>query len=333
VIFWGTVPICHLLKIPHPAALWYAGLLLLPTLWLPVLKGVLQGQHKFAGLGWLQILEGIGRLGAIGIGVLLLRSQASGAIFAVLAGLSITTIWGAWLNRQVWLHKSAIRFDWRRWVGLVVPLTMGLGSVILMYTLDTLFVQSLFYDPHARSFYIGAMFTGFAMFQFIAPVTLVMFPKIVHSIAHSEKTDALKLTVAVAAGFGCLAAVGCTIFPKLPIELIFFRSPEMWPASRLVPWFAWAYLPLILANVLISNLLAHKRFQAAPWLLVVPVIFGLTMLLLSPILLGQKDFFFAFELLIVTLGLFNLLLFGVASWFTWRRPAKGFSDLAPGAAH
>jgi len=43
--------------------------------------------------------------------------------------------------------------------------------------------------------------------------------------------------------------------------------PDKIAAAPLVPWYAWALVPLTLANVLIQNLLARGRFAAMPWLI------------------------------------------------------------------
>ena len=171
------------------------------------------------------------------------------------------------------------------------------------------------------------MFIGFAMTQFIAPIAAVMFPTIVRNMALSKKTDALLLTLAVTGGFACLAATGCTLFPKLPLAILF---PDKIGASVLVPSYVWVLVPLALANVLIQNLLARGRFAATPWLIAVPILYVLTLLAFKSRLVALPDDFSAFKVIIHIMGFFCLLLFGVAAWFTWRKPVNEVSD--PGSA-
>jgi O-antigen/teichoic acid export membrane protein len=172
------------------------------------------------------------------------------------------------------------------------------------------------------------MLTGYANTQFIAPITSVMFPKIVRSLARSEKTDALTLTLVGTAAFACLAAAGCTLFPRLPLQVLFFTRPEMVQAAFLVPWFAWSLLPLTLANVLIQNLLARERFAATPWLMLVPVVYGLTLMAIAPALL-RMQIFDAFKCVVQTIGCFALLLFAVAARFTWHKPETAAKKSRP----
>jgi len=222
---------------------------------------------------------------------------------------------------------------------------LGMGAVMFISSIDFLFVNSLFFDRDATAgvsgipraallelhrtgidrvtLYSGAMLTGYAIIQFIAPITSVMFPRIVRSVARAEKTDALALAVIITGAFGCLAAVGCTILPKLPLQILYFTRPAMVQAAPLVRWFGWALAPLTIANVLIQNLLARERFDSTPWLIIVPVIYGLSLMAIAPVLVSMPMANFeAFKCVVQTIGCFSLLLFAVAAWFTWRKPAK-----------
>jgi hypothetical protein len=129
--------------------------------------------------------------------------------------------------------------------------------------------------------------------------------------------------------FGAIAALGCTLFPKLPLRLMYFSNREMWTAAPLVPWFAWALLPLTVANVLVQNILARARFQAVPWLVLVPAIYAACLCLQARGLLAMEPFD-AFTRVIQTLGCASLLLCGIAAWFSRGLPAANASG--PGSA-
>src|SRR5581483_276187 len=205
-------PICRGLKIPNPMVIWWTLLLCLTSLWSPIVKGLLQGKHQFGGLGALPMLEGAGRFAVVAIFVLGFNGQAASAMSAALLASTVSLLTGVWLSRQVWTgHRDAI-FNWRSWMRGAVPLTIGLGTVLLMSSIDMIFVQSLFTDTHQTALYGGAMFTGFAIIQFIAPVTTVMFPRIVRAMAHGQSSEGMKMTLAATFLFGCTAAMGCTLF-------------------------------------------------------------------------------------------------------------------------
>jgi len=131
-------PLSVWLKINHPVALWLSVALGLPGSWGPVLKGALQGVHRFAGMGILQALDGPVRFMAMIIIVLLLHGQSVGAILAVgLGQLSVVAV-GIWMTRDL-LVLPKVQFQWNKWVRRSLPLIIGLGIVNLMYSIDLIF--------------------------------------------------------------------------------------------------------------------------------------------------------------------------------------------------
>ncbi|MGA3180315.1 MAG: hypothetical protein ABSF38_08245 [Verrucomicrobiota bacterium] len=313
-------PVSAALGVNNPAALRIMILCILPLIWGPVFKGLLQGEHRFAPLGWLLMLEGVIRLGTFILLVLILKGGAASGIWAVFTGQYVIMALGIGLTWKVWSAKTSIPFSWKEWLKRGAPLTMGFAAYVIMTRLDNVFVRSLFFAKAYQKevkLYICAMLVGFAITQFIAPITTVMFPTIVRNLALSKKSDTLVTTLGVTGVFACLAAVGGTLFPKVPLVILHYNME----AAPLVPWFAWAVLPLTLAYVLIQNLLAQERYAAAPWLILVPVLYGLTLMAEAPELV-RMPMFGAFERVILTLGLFCLLLFAVAAWFTWHKPSS-----------
>lgn len=318
-------PISRLLNVSNPAALYFTVFLVLTTLWVPIGKGLLQGRHQFGGLGWLQITDGLGRFGVLVLMVKIFHAKAAGGMFAAVVGQVVTVVIGAWLTRELWLSRAAVRFHWKSWFGQAVPLTLAYGTVQVMTRVDTIFVQGLFSDKMQTGLYDGAMLTGFAIVQFVAPVALVMFTRVAQNVARAERTDSLGLTLAATTLFGLVAAIGCTVLPQLPLRLMFLTNPAIWTAAPLVPWFAWSLLPLTVANVLVQNILAHGRYRAVPWLVLVPFVYAAGLCLQASALLDMKPFD-AFIRVIQTLGGASLLLCAVAAWFCRALPTGVSAD-------
>lgn len=313
---WLRDDLIRLWKISNPASVWVTVLLALGSMWLPIMMGVLQGRQNFLWLGWVAILNGVGRFVAVAIIVLLLGGFAAGAITGALLGVVVAMFFAVWHTRDVWFGQAAA-FEWRAWLARVVPLTLGLGASQFMVSADMIVVQSIF-DKDTTGFYGAAGMIGRALVVFTAPMMSVMFPKVAASAASGEKSSVLAQALGATALLGGCAALGCTLLPELPLQLI---APKRFLViAPLVPWFAWCMLPLTLANVLISGLLARRRYEAVPWLVLVAAGYGLTLLLLSPHFVatsraaGNTQ---AFQLVVQTLGAFGLLLLAVAAWFTW----------------
>ncbi|MCL5098970.1 MAG: hypothetical protein M1608_15830, partial [Candidatus Omnitrophica bacterium] len=291
------------LKIDNPSALWITVFIGLAALWFPIVQGLLQGRQDFLWMGWSLIANGAGRFLSVAVIVLVLGGLAAGAMTGALLGMIVAIGLGAWQIRPL-CRQSRLPFAWRPWLARVVPLTLGTGTCMFMLSADMIIVQSHF-DKNTTGLYAAAGMIGRGLVFFTIPLTAVMFPKIVRSAARAEKTDVLALALGATALTGGMAALGCTLFPWLPLRIIYKAS--FLSIAPLVPWFAWGMLPLTLANVLVSNLLARSQFAAVPWLMLVAVAYGVALYYCPH----------SFTAVAQTLGVFNLILLAVAAWFTW----------------
>jgi O-antigen/teichoic acid export membrane protein len=306
------------LKITNPVALWMTVMIGLASLWSPIVRGVLQGLQNFRGLGLVLILDGMGRFAAILV-ILWLGGQAAGGMTGALIGQGVSVVVGAWWLRSV-LRKPGARMDWRPWLRRVAPLTLGIGSIQFMCNADVVYVQAVF-AADKTPLYMPAAMIGLALVTFTTPLASVMFPKVVRSAALTQDTRALRQALRATVLLGGLAAAACTVLPKLPLQIIFFSRPTYWEAAPLVPWFTWSLLPLILANLLMSNLLARERYAIVPWAVLIAVGYGVGLAGLKPRLLQMAEMD-AFRSVIQTLGAFSLILLGLATIFSWREKVR-----------
>ena len=312
-IFWKQV--LAGLQINNPLALAATVAVGLVAMWMPVVMGLMQGRQNFIWLGWINIINGVGRLGMICLMVVVLGAMAAGAMTAVFIGMAAVVALGAWQTRDVWATAQS-KVKWLEWLQRVVPLTLGLGVGTFMLSADMIFVQKYF-PAEKTGFYAAAGMIGRALIFFTQPLTMVMFPKIAHSAARSQKTDVLALTLGATALAGAAAAIACTLVPWLPLRAAMYDKTFLEISTPLVPWFAWGMLPLTLSNVLISSLMARSRFSSVPWLVLVAVGYGVALMLVGRHAGGLADTQAGLRQMIQTLGGFNLILFGVCAWFTW----------------
>ncbi|MHB8521258.1 MAG: lipopolysaccharide biosynthesis protein [Limisphaerales bacterium] len=302
-----------LFKITNPFALWATVAIGLMSLWSPVVKGVLQGQQSFAGLGWVLILDGVGRFVAVTV-ILVLGGQAAGGMTGALIGQVVSLLLGAWFIRAALAGRGA-RIDWRPWLRHAVPLTLGIGSIQFMSNADVVYVQSVFPEGMPSLRYMPAAMIGLAMVTFTTPLAAVMFPKVVRGTALTQESNAARHAIGTTVLLGGASVLACTLWPKLPLQIIYFSKPIYWEAAPLVPWFVWCLLPLVLANVLLTNLLARERFAVVPWVMLVAIGYGVALATMRPWLLSL-DAVTAFRAVVQTLGAFSLLLLAISAWFT-----------------
>jgi O-antigen/teichoic acid export membrane protein len=307
-VFQGTI--IERWKITNPVGIWVTLLVVLFSLWLPIFWGALQGQQNFLWLGWSMMLNAAGRLGLAVVVVLVLGGYAAGMMSGVCLGLGAAVGIAVWQTRRIWTQPS-LPFDWRTLLRQVIPLIFGFGAFQFLFTADTIFVKAYF-DQDTAGFYGSAGTLSRALMWLVGPLAAVMFPRIVHSEAKSEKTDLMNL---VLVGTGILAAVGAVMLSVLGPWIVRIVSGARFVevASSLLPWYAGAMVPLALANVLLNNLMARSFFRVVPALCLLAVGYGfaLTRFHSSPVSVLK------------TLAFFNVLLLGVCAWGNWSINQRG----------
>ncbi len=300
--------ILKLLQISNPVGLWITLVTCLFAMWLPLFGGVLQGQQNFFWLGWVMMLNGVGRITIAALAVFLVGGYATGMMAGVLLGFLVGSLIALGQCSALWRMPSS-PFDWHKLLAQVGPLLLGFGAFQVLFTADTFFVKACFTADQTDA-YFGAGTLSRALLWLVGPLAAVMFPRIVHSAAKAEKSDLMRLvflgTLVLAVG----GAVGLWTVGPFVVKVIY---PARYAAQTiaLLPWYAWAMVPLALANVLLNDLLARGLFRVVPSLIVLALgyAFTLTQLHDSPVTVLK------------VLGGFNLLLLAVSGWFAYRAPS------------
>lgn len=305
-----------LLQINNPVGLWITLAACLFALWLPLFSGVLQGQQNFLWLGWAMMLNGVGRISIAALAVFALGGYATGMLSGVLLGLLVGAGIVLWQSSALWRLPSA-KFDWRELLAQVGPLMLGFGAFQVLFTADTVFAKSYFTGDQTDA-YFGAGTLSRALMWLVGPLAAVMFPRIVHSAAKAEESNLMRVVLLGTLVLAVGGALGLWLLGPFVVKLIY---PSRYAAQAIVllPWYAWAMVPLALANVLLNNLLARGFFRVVPSLIVLALgyLFALTRFHDSPVTVLK------------VLGSFNLLLLAVSGWFSYRGSS---SDGKPAAA-
>ena len=297
------------LKLPPPA-LWLALLAALPSVLTPALFGVLQGRQDFRWLGIAGIVNNAALFCGMGVAVTWMAPTATGAVAGFCAGWWAAFAFALHRTRSHWQVPPA-RFDFMRFFGTFIPLSLGMGLPTFMLRWDYLTVNRFFEASQGTDGYTAARVVGGAVAYLTTALTWVLFPKIVQSVARSEKTPALMQALGAAALVGAGAALGCMVLPELPLRIL---APKYVSFSRLVPMCVWAIIPLSLSTILINNLMARERYGVVRWILVLAGGYWATLRLYHP----------SFEAVIGVMGGFCTLLLATSVLCTWvagRRPA------------
>ena len=136
--------------------------------------------------------------------------------------------WPSGKPRSLWL-LHAQPFDWRGLLKQIVPLMLGFAAVQFFFTADTMFVKAYFSGDDA-AFYVSAGTLSRALMWLVVPLATVMFPKIVHSVARSEKSNLLGVVLLGTAVLAAGGALGLTILGPWVVKLVYRKT--MFPSRR-----------------------------------------------------------------------------------------------------
>lgn len=282
--------------------------LILASLWLPMFSGVVQGRQDFFWLGWATIVGGGGRFVAAGFLVLALGFGAAGMMAGALIGVGFSAWIVIWRSRDLWTLASE-KFETSDLRRQIVPLVFGFGALQFMFTADTMFAKAYFTGDQMAP-YVAAGTLSRALLWLVLPLAQVMFPKIVHASAKSEKTNLFNLVVLGTAVLAVCGGLGLWIVGPIVVKIV-YKTSYVAATTALLPWYAGAMVPLAMANVMVNDLLARACYAVVPWMVVLALAYGFTL----PAMLNH--FPGRLEVVLQTLGVFNLLLFGVCAWFAW----------------
>ncbi|MCO5051772.1 MAG: hypothetical protein M9920_05670 [Verrucomicrobiae bacterium] len=286
-------------------------LAVLVALLAPLYTGVLQGKQDFLWMGWSAVGAALGRIVIAAVLVLAFAGGATSMVLGVFLGVGIGLVIALWRSRELWTLPGEA-FDGKSLWRQVGPLILGFGVCQFMFTTDTMYAKAFFPGAEMKQ-YVAAGTLARALLWLVLPLAAVMFPKLVHSSAKSEKTNLFGIVLLGTAILAIGGAIGLWLLGPVAVRIVY--QPEDVPGTvALLPWYTGAMIPLALANVMANDLLARSKFAAVPWMVAVAAGYAVVL----PLLL--KQFPGRMEVVLQTLAAFNVLLFVVCGWFTWRKP-------------
>lgn len=306
-------------QLAGPSGLWITLPVILMSLWMPLFSGILQGRQDFFWLGWATIFGGVGRLVGGAAIVFLFFPTAGGLMAGALIGTGVAAVVGVWRTRDLW-KLAPEKFDVKSTLGQVLPLMLGFGAYQFMFTSDTMFAKA-FFSADSMKDYGAAGTLCRALLWLVTPLATVMFPKIVHSHAKSEKSNLLGLVMLGTALLGICGAAGLWLVGPIVVKIV-YSSGTVGATIALIPWYAGAMIPLALVNVLVNDLLARARYAVVPAMIALVLVYSFTLPKLLHRFPGHM------EVILQTLTVFNLILLGICGLFMLRAKSKVQSPMS-----
>ena len=140
-----------------------------------------------------------------------------------------------WRTRDLWLAKPE-KFDGRGLFKQVAPLMLGFGACQFLFTTDTMYAKAFFSGDEMAS-YVAAGTLSRALLWVVLPLATVMFPKIVHANAQSEKSNLLGIVLLGTAILAVCGAAGLCVVGPFVVKLV-YTPAYVAMTTKLLPWYA-----------------------------------------------------------------------------------------------
>lgn len=305
-------------QLPNSSCLLMMLPMVLASIWMPMFYGVQQGRQDFFWIGWATISNGALRLLGAAFLVMAFALGATGMMAGALLGTVVAAGVGIWRNRDL-LSLPAEKFDVKELLRQIVPLILGFGACQFLFTSDTMFAKAHFSGDAMKPYALAGTLSR-ALLWLVLPLATVMFPKIVQSTLHGKKSNLFGLAVLGTAVLSTCGMLGLWATGTIVVRIV-GKASDVAATTALIPWYAGAMIPLAMANIMVNDLLARSRFAIVPLMILIAVCYGLTM----PFMLSH--FPGRLQVPLQTVGVFNLLLFGVCAIFTWGKSGKSVDGL------
>ena len=305
LIFQGSI--CQRWQLSNPVALWVTLAAVLMNLWMPLFSGVLQGRQDFLWLGWAMITGGVARFAAAAALVFGLQGGATAMMTGAFVGIGAWAVVGIWRSRDLW-SVTPEPYDRQAFRRQVLPLVLGFGASQVLFTSDTIFAKAWFSGDEMAP-YVAAGTLSRGLLWLVLPLAMVMFPKIVHTHAKSEKSTLMRIVLPATALLSIGGGLCLCLLGPLVVKIV-YKDSYVAATTALLPWYAGAMVPLALANVLVNDLLARARFRIVLPMVLITLAYGFTL----PYVLNRVH---RLEAVLQTLGAFNVILFLLCLWFAW----------------
>lgn len=285
-------------SISNPGGLYVTVAVLLLTLWMPVFSGILQGAQRFVAMGAATLLNGGGRLCGAAIAVIAFGAQAAGMMTGVLIGLALALSFSMWTCRALWA-RPAPACDWRALVRQVLPPALGFGAFLVMMSVDMLYARMRF-SAEDSGYFASTGTLSRALLWALLPISIVLFSRVGYSTASGRSEHSLLPALLLT---GTLLTAAAFALGRFGTSLAGWVWGEQYltPVTSLLPWYAAAMVPLGMANVLLTFLLAKADAG------VVRPLWGVVALYITAVLLLQPSMISLLQLL----SLFAWVFFGL----------------------
>jgi O-antigen/teichoic acid export membrane protein len=257
VAICGAVPFARFLHVP----VWsipFVGLLAGVALFVSAMRAVAQGTQDFIGYSVSNAIEGIAKVGAIGL-LIAAGFKLGGGIVGFMMGPLCALIYllARLKQRYATFARRGVRYDWRRIMNAGAGAAAATISLTLMGSADVVLVKH-FFDAHSAGLYAAASLGGKTLLYLVGFVPTVLLPQAADR--HARGAETREVLAGSLLMFAALALFGLFVFRYFGTEVLHALVGRAFDAATpLLVTYGLAMVLLALTNALTSYGIATHR--------------------------------------------------------------------------
>lgn len=246
------------------------GILIFSSFEMPVLRGVLQGKKKFAGLGINLILESSIKV-IFSILLVFWGVKVYGAMWGVLIGAAFAFLIGFFMVKDV-LKGKRRSADFKGVYRYNLPMLISIISIVLMYSLDIILAKA-FFSPRIAGQYAFVSLIGKTILFVSLAVGKTMFPISSERFAKGKKThDLFKKSIIMVSLISVFALFFYFFFPEFVIKIISLWSTQYIEASNILFILGLAFSFTAVTNIVLLYGLSINKIKNSSFLFLLFVV-------------------------------------------------------------
>ena len=262
----GAIPFARFLHVP----VWsipFVGLIAGAALFVSAMRALAQGTQDFIGYSVSNSIEGLAKVGGIGL-LILAGLKLGGGIAGFLFGPLFALIYLGMRLKQRYSNcvPHGVRYDWRRIMNAGAGAAAATISLTLMGSADVVLVKHYF-DPHSAGLYAAASLGGKMLLYLVGFVPTVLLPQAADR--HARGAETREVLVASLTMFSAIAICGLFVFRYFGIDVLHALVGHAFDASApLLVTYGLAMVLLALTNSLTYyGIATHRLAFTAPLLI------------------------------------------------------------------
>lgn len=257
------------------------GLIIFFSLFIPVMRGIMQGRNKFFSLGANMVAESASKL-VLGVFLVFIGWKVYGAVIGVILGSFVSLgfaflqLKGIMMTKEIFGKQIGI-YDYAK------PAFLITSIIIIFYSLDIIIAKIMF-TPETAGTYAIASILGKVIFWGVLPISKAMFPISVNNEENKSKSGNIFINslsiVSIGIAFALLAFY---FFPGMIVKI--FSGKVIPEAVSILIYVGVAFSFTSITNLVLLHKLSLNKVRGYGYLFIFIIIEALLLIYFSENLL------------------------------------------------